>query len=328
MRSFNMRSALYGAAIVPLAMVFSAPLYGQAYPNRPVRMVIGSAPGAGVMDIMGRLVGQPLSAGLGQPIVFDNRPGAGGSIATEAVVKSAPDGYTLLTINVSLAVNSFLYPGLTYDPLKDLLPVTMIHSAPLMLLVHPSVAAKSVKELIAEAKARPGQLNYASGGAGSTPHLAAELFKSIAGIDITHVPYKSGPPAIADLLGGQVAMMVENMPGTMPYVRSGKLRALAVTSSTRSPLAPALPTMSEAGVPGYEVIGWTGVLVPKGTPAEIVTRLHAELARILRTPEMRERMAALGAEPVGNTPEEFGAFIRAEMAQWGRIIKEKGVRSE
>jgi tripartite-type tricarboxylate transporter receptor subunit TctC len=316
------------AVMVALAMLVSGLAVGQPYPNHPVRMVIGSAPGAGVMDIMGRLVGQPLSTALGQPVIFDNRPGAGGSIATEAVTKSAPDGYTMLTINVSLAVNSFLYPGLTYDPLRDLVPVTMINSAPLMLLVHPSVAAKTVKELIAEAKARPGQLNYASGGVGSTPHLAAELFKSLAGIDVTHVPYKSGPPAIADLLGGQVAMMVENMPGTMPYVRSGKLRALAVTSLSRSPQAPALPTMSEAGVPGYEVIGWNGILVPKGTPAEIVNRLNTELAKILRSPEMRERMAALGADPVGNTPEEFGAFIRAEMARWGKIIKAKGVRAE
>jgi tripartite-type tricarboxylate transporter receptor subunit TctC len=318
----------YRALAVVLAMMVPGVALGQAYPTHPIRMVIGSAPGAGVMDIMARLVGQPLSTNLGQPVVFDNRPGAGGILATDAVAKSAPDGYTLLMINVSLAVNSYLYPSLPYDPLKDLAPVTMVNSAPLLLVVHPSVAAKSVQELIADARAHPGQLNYGSGGIGTTPHLASELFKSLAGIDAAHVPYKSGPPALADLLGGQPTFMIENMPGTMPYVRSGKLRALAITSAQRSPLAPTLPTMAEAGVPGYEMIGWNGIFAAKGTPAEIVARLHAEVAKILRTPEMRERLAALGAEPVGNTPDEFGAFLRAEMARWGRIIKEKGIRSE
>jgi tripartite-type tricarboxylate transporter receptor subunit TctC len=316
------------ALAVVLAMLVSGALFGQDYPVRPIRMVIGSAPGGGAMDIAARLVGQPLGASLGQPVVFDNRPGAGGILATDAVAKSVPDGYTLLMINVSLAVNAYLYPSLPYDPQKDLEPVTMVNSAPLLLVVHPSVAAKSVQELIAEAKARPGRLNYGSGGIGTTPHLAGELFKSLAGIDATHVPYKSGPPALADLLGGQVSFMIENMPGTMPHVRSGKLRALAISSAQRSPLAPALPTMAEAGVPGYEVIGWNGIFVARGTPPAIVARLHNELARILHTAEMKQRLAELGAEPGGGTPDEFGAFVRAEMARWGKVIREKGIRSQ
>jgi tripartite-type tricarboxylate transporter receptor subunit TctC len=208
------------------------------------------------------------------------------------------------------------------------MPVTMVNSAPLLLVVHPAIAAKSVKELIDYAKAHPGQLNYGSGGVGSTPHLSGELFKSIAGIDAVHVPYKGGAPALSDLVGGQLSFMIENVPGTMPFVKAGKLRALAITSSKRSMLEPALPTMAEAGVPGYEVVGWNGIVAVKGTPPAIVMKLYTEVAKILRTPEVTQRLTALGAEPVGNTPDEFGAFIKAEMARWGKIIKEKGIRSE
>jgi tripartite-type tricarboxylate transporter receptor subunit TctC len=197
-----------------------------------------------------------------------------------------------------------------------------------MLVVHPSVAASSVQELIALAKANPGKLTFGSGGVGSTPHLSTEIFKSIAGIDAVHVPYKGGAPALNDLVGGQLSFMIENVPGTMPFVRGGKLRALAITSARRSPLDPSLPTMAEAGVPGYEVVGWNGIVAPAGTPSEIVARLHAEVAKVLRLPEARERLAALGAEPVGSTPQEFGAFIRAENARWGTIIRERGIRSE
>jgi tripartite-type tricarboxylate transporter receptor subunit TctC len=277
---------------------------------------------------MARLVGQHLGASLGQPVVIENRPGAGGIPGTEAVSKAAPDGYTLLMTNVALVVNSYLYSKLPYDPEKDFTPVTLVNTAPLMLVVHPTVAAKSVKELIAYAKAHPGELSFGSGGVGSTPHLSGELFKSLSGIDVLHVPYKGGAPALNDLIGGQLSFMVENMPGTLPFVKNGKLRALAVTSARRSPLEPALPTMAEAGVPGYEVVGWNGIVAVKGTPPEIVARLHTEVAKILRAPEVRERLAALGAEPIGNTPDEFGAFIKTEMARWGKIIKEKGIRSE
>jgi tripartite-type tricarboxylate transporter receptor subunit TctC len=328
MQSFNTRSVLYGAAIVPLTMLVSGVAFGQAYPTHPIRMVVPFSAGAGVTDIMARLVGQHLGVNLGQQIVIDNRPGAGGIPGTEVVSRAAPDGYTLLMTNVALAVNPYLYPKLPYDALKDFMPVTMVNSAPLLLVVHPALPAKSVKELIDYAKSHPGQLNYGSGGVGSTPHLSGELFKSLAGIDAVHVPYKGGAPALTDLVGGQLSFMIENVPGTMPFVKAGKLRALAITSAKRSPLEPTLPTMAEAGVPGYEVIGWNGIVAVKGTPSAIVARLHTEVAKILRTPEVTQRLAALGAEPVGNTPDEFGAFIKAEMARWGKIIKEKGIRSE
>jgi tripartite-type tricarboxylate transporter receptor subunit TctC len=291
-------------------------------------MVVPFSAGAGVTDIMARLVGQHLSASLGQPVVIENRPGAGGVPGTEAAARAAPDGYTFLMTNVAHAVNPYLYAKLPYDPVKDFTPVTLVNTAPLMLVVHPSVAAKSVKELIAYAKAHPGELSFGSGGVGSTPHLSGELFKSLSGIDVLHVPYKGGAPALNDLIGGQLSFMVENMPGTLPFVKGGKLRALAVTSPQRSALEPALPTMAEAGVPGYEVVGWNGIVAVTGTPPEIVARLHAEVAKILHSPQVKQRMAALGAEPVGNSPEEFGAFIKTEMARWGRIIKEKGIRSE
>src|SRR5918992_47339 len=278
------------------AMLVSQAALAQAWPNRPV--------------------GQHLGAGLGQPVVIENRPGAGGIAGTDAAAKAAPDGYTFLMTNVSLVTSAYLYARLPYDPQTDFVPVTLVATAPLMLVVHPSVAASSVQELIALAKANPGKLTFGSGGVGSTPHLSTEIFKSIAGIDAVHVPYKGGAPALNDLVGGQLSFMIENVPGTMPFVRGGKLRALAITSAQRSPLDPALPTMAEAGVPGYEVVGWNGLVAVAGTPPEIVARLQAEVGKVLRLPEVRERLAALGAEPVGNTPDEFGAFLRAEMTRW------------
>jgi tripartite-type tricarboxylate transporter receptor subunit TctC len=311
-----------------LTILMSDAVLGQAYPTRPIHIVVPSSPGAGVTDIMARLVGQHLSARIGQQIVVDNRPGASGIIGAEFVSRAAPDGYTLLIANVSLIVNPFLYPKMPYDPLKDFIPVTNLNSAPLMLVVHPSVPAKSLTELIAYAKSHPGRLNYGSGGLGSTPYLAAELFKSLAGIDVVHVPYKGGGPALSDLVGGQLSFMIENMPGTMPYVRANNLRALAITSPQRSELAPELPTMAEAGVPGYEISGWNGLFAVKGTPPEIVARLHSDVAKILRTAEVRQELAALGAEPVGDTPEEFAAFLKADVARWGKIIQEKGIRSD
>ena len=327
MQPVTIRSMLYGPVILALTMLVSHVVSGQPYPTRPIRMVVPSSPGAGVTDIMARLIGQHLSTGIGQQIVIDNRPGASGILGSEVVSRAVPDGYTLLIANVSLVVNPYLYPKMPYDPLKDFMPITMVNSAPLLLVVHPSIAAKSVMELIAHARAHPGLLNYGSGGLGSTPYLAAELFKSLSGIDVVHVPYKGGAPALSDLVGGQLSFMIENMPGTMPYARAGSLRALAITSLQRSQLAPELPTMAEAGVPGYEMSGWNGILAVKGTPHEIVMRLHSALAKILRSAEMRQEMAALGAEPIGDTPEEFAEFLRADMARWGKIIQEKGIRS-
>jgi tripartite-type tricarboxylate transporter receptor subunit TctC len=321
------RSVLHAFVTMALATLITDSVRGEAYPTRPIHIVVPSSPGAGVTDIMARLVGQPLSVRIGQQIVIDNRPGASGIIGSEVVSRAAPDGYTLLMANVSLVVNPFLYPKMPYDALKDFIPITMINSAPMLLVVHPSVPAKSVSELIAFAKSHPAQLNYGSGGLGSTPYLAAELFKSLAGIDVVHVPYKGGAPALSDLVGGQVSFMIENMPGTMPYVRANNLRALAITSTQRSELAPELPTMAEAGVPGYEMSGWNGLFAVRGTPSEIVAKLHSEVAKILRTAEVRQELAALGAEPVGDAPEEFAAFLKADMARWGKIIQDKGIRS-
>jgi tripartite-type tricarboxylate transporter receptor subunit TctC len=215
-----------------------------------------------------------------------------------------------------------------YDPLVDFMPVTMVNTAPQQLVVHPSVPATTVAELVAYARTRPGQLNYGSGGVGSTPFLAAELFKSITGIDVVHVPYKGGGPAIAELVAGQLTFMIENVPGTMPHVKSGKLRSLAVTSAQRSPLAPELPTMIEAGVPGYEMSAWNAIFAPKGTSADVLARLHAELVKVLRAPDMREQCAALGAEPIGNTADELAAFLKTDKVRWGKIIEERGIKPE
>ena len=328
MRSSNICSALHGIVVVALTVLASGMVFGQTYPTRPIRIVVPFSAGAGVTDIMARLVGQHLGPAIGQQVVIDNRPGGGGIPGTEIVSRTTPDGYTLLMTNVALAVNQYLYPKLPYDAVKDFMPVTQVNSAPLMLVVHPSVAAKSVQELVALAKSRPGQLNYGSGGVGSTPHLSGELFKSISGIEAVHVPYKGGAPALSDLVGGQLSFMIENVPGTMPFVKAGKLRALAITSAKRSALEPALPTMAESGVPGYEVIGWNGLVAVKGTPPAIVTKLYTEVAKVLRAPQVTQRLTALGAEPVGNTPNEFGAFIKAEMARWGKIIREKGIRAQ
>jgi tripartite-type tricarboxylate transporter receptor subunit TctC len=328
MTSVALRSVRHGLASFALAIALSHAALAQAYPSRPIRMVVPSLAGTSATDMMARLIAQPLGAAVGQPIVIDNRAGAGGILGADIVAKAVPDGYTLLMTNIAFVVNPSLYPKLPFDPAADFMPVSMVNAAPLLLLVHPAVPVNSVRELIAEAKAHPGQLNFASGGVGSTPHLSGELFKSLAGIDVVHVPYKSGPPAVSDLLAGQVSFMFENIPGTMPFVRAGTLRALAVTSAQRSPLAPELPTMAEAGVPGYEMIGWNGIMAAKGTPPEIVARLHSEVARILHTPEVTKQLTELGAEPVGDTPEEFGAFLREEMARWGKIIREKGIRSE
>jgi tripartite-type tricarboxylate transporter receptor subunit TctC len=319
---------LMGIVASALAAPLAGPAFGQIYPARPLRLVVPFAAGAGVLDIMARLVGQWLGAAMGQQLVVDNKPGAGGNVGAEIVAKAPPDGYTLLIAGPALVVSPFLYAHLDFDPLADFVPVSMINSAPLLLVVHPSLPVKSVAELIAYAKAEPGKLNYGSGGVGSTPYLATELLKSLAGFDAVHVPYKGGAPALADLVAGQLSFMIENVPGTLPFVRDGKLRALAITSRRRSALVPDLPTLSEAGVPGYEMIGWNGILVPKGTPPKIVERLHVELARILRTEGARSQLAGLGAEAVGNTPLAFSAFVKEESARWGAIIRERGIKPE
>ena len=322
------RTLLAGASVAALAASLAAPLAAQTYPSRPIRYVVPFAAGAGVLDIMARIVSQHLGISLGQQVVVDNRPGAGGNVGAEIAAKAAPDGYTMLMGNTALVVSPYLFAKLPFDPLTDFVPVTQVNSAPLLLVVHPSLPVTSVAELIAYAKARPGQLNYGSGGIGTTPFLATELFKSLAGIDVVHVPYKGGAPALADLVAGQLSFMIENVPGTLPFVKDGKLRALAITSRQRLPLVPEVPTMIEAGVADYEMIGWNGIFLPKGTPAEITTRLNADLVKVLGTGEMKEQLGKLGAEPVGSTPAAFAAFVQAESRRWGKIIKDLGIKPE
>jgi tripartite-type tricarboxylate transporter receptor subunit TctC len=324
-RLFSRRSML-AATTATLALPGLAK--AETWPSKPVRLVVPFSAGAGISDILARLVSQHLSTGLGQQVVVDNRPGAGGNLGADIVAKAPPDGYTMLLGSSFLAVNAFLYAQTPFDALADFVPVSSVAINPLLLVVHPSVPAKSVAELVALAKAKPGQLNYGSGGIGSTPFLATELFKAKARIDITHVPYKGGAPALADLAAGQLSMMIENMPGTMPFVRGGKMRALAITSRTRSSLEPELPTMIEAGVPDYEMIGWNGFFFPKGTSPKIVARLQAELAKVLAKPEVKEQLTTLGAEGVGDSPLSFAAFFKNETMRWGMLIKDLGIKPE
>jgi tripartite-type tricarboxylate transporter receptor subunit TctC len=314
-------SALVSAAL------FAFPALAQEYPSRPVRLIVPFAAG-GPNDIIARLVGGRLSDALGQPIVVENRPGAGGNIGTDFVAKAPPDGYTLLSAGPGSLIINPLLGSVPYDTARDFAPVSLMASAPNVLVVHPSVPAKSVRELIELARAHPRQLNYASGGPGSTPHLSAALFAVMAGIDIVHVPYKGTGPASADLLGGQVQMAFFGIPPLLPHIKTGKLRALAVTGKRRSPELPEVPTVDEAGLRGYEVSPWYGLLAPAGTPRAIVDRLNAEVTKIVRRPEMKEKLVSQGAEPAGGTPEDYAAAIRADTATWARVIREAGLRGE
>ena len=321
---------ILGCALACLAVTgwaHAADKPGGVYPSKAIRLVVPFAPG-GSNDIMARLTAQKFAESLGQQVVVDNRAGASGIIGTDIVAKAAPDGYTLLVMSLTLAVNPSLFKKLPFDTEKDLTPVTLIASAPLMLVVHPSMPAKSVKEFIAYAKANPGKLNFGSGGPGTTPHLAGEMLKTMAGLQMTHVPYKGGGPALADLVGGQIQLMLENIPSTLPFAKSGKMRALAVTALKRSALVPELPTLDEAGLKGYEIVGWNGLFVPAGTQRNIVTYLHGETVAALAQPDMKERLATLGAEGIGSSPDEFRAFVKAEITKWARVVKEAGLKVE
>jgi tripartite-type tricarboxylate transporter receptor subunit TctC len=298
----------------------------QSYPTKPVRMVI-PFPAGGTTDILGRVAAQKLSEGLGQQVVPDNRPGASGNIGTEQVAKAAPDGYMLLTAPGStLTIHPSLYPKLGFDPLKDFAPVTILAGVPNLLVVHPSLPARNVKELIALAKAKPDALNYASTGAGQSTHLSMELFKSMAGVKIVHVPYKGSAPAVTDLLGGHVPMMFDNMPSALPHVKAGKLRPLGVSTIKRSSTAPEVPTVAESGLPGFDVTVWFAVLAPAATPRDIVDRLHRILVKGLQAADVRERLATQGAEPVGNTPEQFTAQMKTDLAKWAKVVKAANIK--
>ena len=317
---------LLSCALCVAALATATPAAAQSYPAKPIRFVVPFPPG-GPLDTVARALGQKMTEAWGQPVLVDNRPGAGGGIGADIVAKSPGDGYTMLMGAVSThAINVSLYAKIPYDPLKDFIPVTQVANVPNVLVVHPALPVNSVQELIALAKKSPGTLNFASGSNGSTGHLAGELFKSMAGIDMQHIPYKGAAPATSDLIAGQVSLMFDNLASATPLIKSGKLRALAVTTLKRTPFFPDLPTISESGLPGFDLSTWFGVFVPAGTPPEIVARLNAELVRILKTPEMRERMASLGAEPVGNTSAEFLAYIKSEIPKYARVIRDSGAR--
>jgi tripartite-type tricarboxylate transporter receptor subunit TctC len=321
-----MRARYRWVSIFATAVIALSSAHAQ-YPAKPVRVIVPFPPGGGT-DTLARIYGQKLGELIGQQVLIDNRPGGGTNIGAEIAAKSPPDGYTALMGNIAHAINVTLYSRLAYDFVKDFAPVTLLASTPNILVVHPSLPVRSVKELIALAKARPGELDYASSGSGSSAHLAAELFNSMAGVKMTHIPYKGGGPAVVALAGGQVSVGFATTPSVIGHIKSGKMRGLAVTTAQRSPSTPELPTMSEAGVAGYEAGTWYGLLVPAGTSKEIVTRLHAESVKLLKLQDVKERLDAAGFEVIGNTPEQFAAFIRSEIDKWAKVVKASGARAE
>lgn len=314
------------ACALTVTALAAGPAAAQPFPSRPVRLIVGFPPGGGV-DIIARAISQKLSDRLGQPVIVENRPGAGGNLAAEMVAHAPGDGYTLLVSAVSsLAISANLYKNPRYDLMKDLAPVAVVASVPNVLVVNPSVKANSVAELIALAKASPGRINFGSAGNGTTVHFAGELFKSMANIDMVHVPYKGAAPAMADLLGGQVQLMFDFLSAASQQIKNGKLRALGVTSATRSPLLPDVPTIAEAGLPGYEVLGNFGVLAPAGTPEEVVTRLNREIGEIVKMPDVKQRLLASAATPEYQTVSEFEHSLKSEVAKWAKIVDKTGVR--
>ncbi len=314
--------------LAALTLFAAAHAVAQPYPNKPIRLVVPFPPG-GAVDFYARVVQGPLSEALGQPVVIENRVGASGMVGADHVAKSAPDGYTLLLGNIaSLAINVSIYPKMAYDPAKDFTPIMHTIDVNYVLVVHPSVPANTVQELIAYAKANPGKLAYGSAGSGSLPHLATELFKVSTGTDLTHVPYKGGGPMVTDLLGGTVQVVIGDQANLMPHVKGGKLRALAVASPGRSTNFPELPTIAESGVPDFQAVAWNGLVGPAGMPLDVVARVHESFSKVMAIPAVREKLVAGGLDPVGDTPEAFGRFNRAEIAKWSKIAKDVGAKAE
>jgi len=314
-------------AALPAVCFPAAPLvaYAQSYPTRPVRLMVPFAPG-GANDVVARMVGVKLSEALGQPVVVDNRGGAGGTIGADIVAKAPADGHTVLIASMGLAVNAVLYPKLPYDTMKDLEPVTLVGEQPNIVVVHPSVPARSMSELISLVRSKPGQISYGSGGIGSTSHLVTVLFLLTGKLDMLHVPYKGLGPAIIDLLGGQVQLVISNVSTALPHVKAGKLRLLAVTTAKRFSMFPETPTVIESGIPGYESSGWYGMLVTARTPKPIVDKLRAETTRILSSPAMKEQFASQGLEAVPTTPDEFSRVLRSDIEKWRKVIKAAGLQ--
>ena len=317
----------YRTLLISLALtVFCSVAAAQTYPAKTVRMVVGYPPG-GPTDLLARIVSQKLSESWGQQVIVDNRPGASGMIGAELTVRAAPDGYTLLMVPVTYAVTPSLYPKMTYDAAKDLAPVAQVAAAPFILVVHPTLPVKTVKDLIALARSKPAQLNYASASTGGMPHLAGELFNTMTGVKMIHIPYKGAAPATTDLLAGQVSLMFNNMLSAMPQVKNGRLRAIAVTSTKRSAAVPELPAIAET-VPGYEASGWYAALAPAATPRELISKINNDMNRIMKMPDVMQRLAGDGVEAVGSTPDQFGAYLRSEIAKWGKVVQASGAKAD
>jgi tripartite-type tricarboxylate transporter receptor subunit TctC len=298
-----------------------------SYPSKPIRMIVAVPPG-GPADTLARLVAPKLTEALGRTVVIDNRPGANGNIAYELTARAAPDGYTFTAVAAGVVINPSLYRDTQYDPLKDFAPITLGITVPNILIVHPSVPAKSVRELIALAKAKPGTVAFASAGNGTSGHLALEVFRMTAGIDVIHVPYKGGGPALSEVVAGEVQALFSIALAATPQIKAGRVRPLAITSAKRSPVAPELPTIGESGLPGFEVIGWFGWLAPAATPKAIVNRLHMEIVRALKQPDVRDRLVSQSTEPVGNSPQEFAAFMKSEHSKWAKVIRAANIKIE
>jgi len=314
---------LLAATLAAVSAVASA----QPFPNKPLKIIVPSTPGDG-SDILARAIGQKLSERWGQPVVIENRPGAGGVVGTEAAARSTADGYTVIMGNAgSHAINQALYPKLSYDVVRDFAPITLVASAPNVFVVNNSVPAKTVAEFIALAKKEPGKYSFASGGTGSSAHLNGEMLKAFAGIEMTHVPYKGSSPAVTDLIGGQVQLMIGNLPPILPHIKSGKVRALGVSTLKRFAATPDLPPVADT-VPGYESLAWFGLFAPAATPSDIVTKWHTDVVAVLALPEIRERVAQLGFEVVGNTPEAYAALVKNDIAKWQRVVKASGAKAE
>jgi tripartite-type tricarboxylate transporter receptor subunit TctC len=320
------RKILHAAILgLNVAIASHSAIAQNGYPSRPIRLIVPSAAGGGT-DFTARTIGQKLTESLGQTVIVDNRSGAAGNIGVEIAAKSNPDGYTLVMPITSFPINPHLYPKLPFDTLKDFAPVVLASSAPLFLVINPSIPAKSVNELIAVAKAKPGQLNYANSGNGTTAHLAGELLKKMAGVNLVSVPYKGGGPAVIDLIAGRVQIYFSTIPAALAHVQAGKLRGLAVTTTKRVNLIPDVPTVAESGLPGFEVVGWFGIFAPAATPKPIISKLNKEINELLRSPETQQRFASQGLIPGGGTPEELGKFLRAELTKWGALIREAGIQ--
>jgi tripartite-type tricarboxylate transporter receptor subunit TctC len=312
-------SALAGMLLAP------ASAWAQPYPSKPIRIVVPLAAG-GPTDVLARGISQKLSENLGQGVVIDNRAGANTSVGTEIVARATPDGHTLLLTVNGLTINPSLYAKLPYDPIKDFAPITLVATSPLVLVVHPSLAAKSVQELIALAKSKPGQLLYGSPGSGSLPHLAGEMFNTMGDVKLVHVPYKAVTNAFSDLMGNQIPLMFPGSPLAVPQVKAGRLRALGTTGAKRMEMAPDIPTIAEAGLPGYEASLWYGLLAPAGTPANVIGLLNAQIAKLVELADIRERWAALGAEPTYNKPDEFSAYLKNDLGKWAKVVRESGAK--